>query len=478
MNDVQILLGPPGTGKTTRCLQLVERELESGIDPHRVGFVSFTTKAANEAKERACRRFRLKPEDFPYFKTIHALAFSYLSMSSQNVMNRKHYRELFDYLGIEYAGRSIDDDDLTRATQATMGDKILFIQNLSRAKMSTLKEEWELSDFNEQVSWLELERFQIALEQYKENKGLFDFNDMLLLMIDSRSHPKFDVLFIDEAQDLSKLQWKAIEKVIADCPKVYIAGDDDQAIFRWAGADVDFFIGLQGNSTVLGKSYRLRANVHSVCSNIISQVSNRREKQFTPREEGGSVEFYNSVDDLDMSSGSWLLLARNSFMLPTFENHCTTSGFSYSGRTSPLESDELKAVRAYEHWRKGNEISDQDYRLVRKFSDSIPDKPTKIWHEQFTRMNYRLKEYFISALRIGESLTKEPRIRVSTIHGAKGAEADNVVIMSDISNRCFETLNSSPDDELRVAYVAASRARENLFIILPKTSIFFDYASF
>jgi ATP-dependent exoDNAse (exonuclease V) beta subunit len=59
------------------------------------------------------------------------------------------------------------------------------------------------------------------------------------------NHNKFKVLFIDEAQDLSLLQWEMVRKIWGEAEKTYIAGDDDQAIFKWAGADVDHFIALK-----------------------------------------------------------------------------------------------------------------------------------------------------------------------------------------------------------------------------------------
>ena len=45
-----------------------------------------------------------------------------------------------------------------------------------------------------------------------------------------------------------------------------IAGDDDQAIFRWAGADVDSFIAQTGKIMQLTQSYRIPQVVHDIAS--------------------------------------------------------------------------------------------------------------------------------------------------------------------------------------------------------------------
>ena len=71
---MHIILGPPGTGKTTKLLTLVEEFMDRGVPPDRIGYFSFTRQAAMEAIGRAVRRFRLSPKDLPHFRTLHSFA--------------------------------------------------------------------------------------------------------------------------------------------------------------------------------------------------------------------------------------------------------------------------------------------------------------------------------------------------------------------------------------------------------------------
>ena len=68
----------------------------------------------------------------------------------------------------------------------------------------------------------------------------------------------------------------------------------------------------------------------------------------------------------------------------------------------------------------------------------------------------------------GEELNKSPRITLSTIHGVKGGEQDNVVLLTDLSNNTQRNYEKNPDDENRLFYVGATRAKDHLHIIRPK----------
>lgn len=96
-----------------------------------------------------------------------------------------------------------------------------------------------------------------------------------------------------------------------------------------------------------------------------------------------------------------------------------------------------------------------------------------IWYDCFDKLNARLREYFLAARRQGESLIK-PRIKVNTIHGVKGGEADHVAIMTDMAARSFTHMERYPEDEHRVFYVALTRAKCGIHIIQPKSRNYYD----
>ena len=68
----------------------------------------------------------------------------------------------------------------------------------------------------------------------------------------------------------------------------------------------------------------------------------------------------------------------------------------------------------------------------------------------------------------GEDLSKKPRIKVSTIHGAKGGEATNVVLFLNQTintKKGAKKSKSKQDEEYRVWYVGTTRSMKNLYLI-------------
>ena len=76
--------------------------------------------------------------------------------------------------------------------------------------------------------------------------------------------------------------------------------------------------------------------------------------------------------------------------------------------------------------------------------------------------------YLRSIMRSGNKLDAIPRIEVSTIHASKGGERQKVMLITDLSFGPYKSSTSTQqgrDDEARVFYVGATRAKEELYII-------------
>ena len=67
-----------------------------------------------------------------------------------------------------------------------------------------------------------------------------------------------------------------------------------------------------------------------------------------------------------------------------------------------------------------------------------------------------------------EKISQTPRITLSTIHGAKGGEADKVLLMQDITNAALETFSYDPDELHRLFYTGATRAKRELHVLDPR----------
>ena len=479
MRHVQIILGPPGTGKTTTLLRIVEDAIKRGVPPERIAYLAFTRKAANEAQERAMVQFDLDEQRFPYFRTLHSLAFKQLGLQRDEVMTNVHYRKLGRALGVEFKG--IYDEDLGIHTGDGLGDKCSRVESLARVGLRLIEDQYNITNVND-LTLHAVKQYGASLRKYKSENGLLDFTDML----DQYNAPlPVDICIFDEAQDLSSLQYRMAITAASEASEVYIAGDDDQAIFGWAGADVNKFLSLQGDKRVLPQSYRVPRSVHKLALPILSRIKNRYAKPWSAKTDEGSVEYVADEQQIDFSGeGTWMCLSRSKYMLYRLKQSARQQGlaYSYNGKNS-LESEETRAIVSWEKLRKASSISfyeaknmvqffDFNVKLEKKESYNIEDVGLpkaacdQDWMEMLKGIAADEREYLRSVLRNGEKFYDKPRISISTIHQSKGGEADNVVLLTDMGRLSWE--NSHSDEENRVWYVAATRARENLYVVRPR----------
>jgi len=491
-----IVLGPPGTGKTTTLLDLVDQFLQQGIRPKQIGYFSFTKKAAKEAASRAADKFNLDIDtDLENFRTLHSLAFNELGMSKEKMMKPEDYKEFGQKCGLPIKTAKYSEEDGTFNSD----NEYLTIINTARVKRMDL-----LEYYDSRKNIIDIERSTLfllseQLQKFKKEKGLKDFTDLLEDYISLEKNPNFKVLFIDEAQDLSLIQWEMVRTLWVNAEKTYIAGDDDQAIFKWAGADVDHFIALKeevDNIKTLDQSYRIPGGpIHELSQKIIGKVQNRFDKQYKPREEIGILKRYSDITQVNMKEGEWLVLSSANYFLDDAKDLCELQGWYY--QCKGINSVSLKlllALNNWEHWRKGSQLntieikniyeylgsnvvdgfrkgktlhSDAKYKL-KECQEQHGLNIDKVWYDSFEGLDNITENYIRNMRANGEMINKNPRIKMSTIHGAKGGEADKVLLLQDITGAAIETFSHDPDELHRLFYTGATRAKRELHIVDPK----------
>ena len=492
------IFGPPGTGKTSTLLDLVDKALENGAAPTEIAFLAFTRKAATEARERASQRFGLDPRrDLPYFRTLHSLAFRLTGLTTEQLMSGEHYKELEKRTGFELTGSSRADEEATAAIKKEA--EILRLITLSRLKRTPLRVEYHGTRIKH--TWTEVDYLARALEKYKKTNGLFDYTDMLELFVQKgpKICPHFELCLLDEAQDLSPIQWEIANILDNKSEKMYCAGDDDQAIFGFAGSQIEHFINLPGGAEILEQSYRVPSTIHALATNISSRIRRRYPKKYLPRKEKGSVQRIFSVEQLDFSKGNWLVMSQAHYQTNPVAAHLKGGGYFFERSGYPsvpakissallawqkLQRDDLidleEAKNLYSFMRGNGVRVQRGFKTIRADESdffSLEQLQTRHgllatadmgWDTALDKLPDVDKVYCAAILRRGETLTDIPRIRLSTIHGAKGGEAQNVILFSDLTAAAEDAAEYNGDTLHRVFYVGATRAKENLFIVEPE----------
>jgi superfamily I DNA/RNA helicase len=92
------------------------------------------------------------------------------------------------------------------------------------------------------------------------------------------------------------------------------------------------------------------------------------------------------------------------------------------------------------------------------------------WDEALDRIGDEDRAYASALLNRGVNIFEKPKIKLSTIHGAKGGEADNVLLFTDLSGKALKEMEKNPDDAHRVLYVGITRTKQNLVLKMPEDS--------
>jgi DNA helicase-2/ATP-dependent DNA helicase PcrA len=570
--EVVRLFGGPGSGKTTALLDRVEQLLdeENDVDVRDVLVVSYTRAAAAEIRERLADRLDTTPRSLRgNVSTMHAKAYDLLNLSRGDVVGESDKEEFCDEFGIEYEDE-YEGSRRRSARSTTIGNKVIatsqWLQRTRRevADWYDVPFKWDDDevrlppeiDDNAQVgnkytpTWpsdddrIDIPEAIRGWRAYKGENGLVGFADMLERVEQRSLLPNVDYLVIDEFQDITTLQYEVYEEWRPHMTRVLIAGDDDQVVYAWQGADPDLLLDEDvDDNVVLPNSYRLPSRILNVVNREVSHIEKRQEKDLEPRKEGGSVEGIKRPSMLDLvrnvratvdddPEGTVMILFRARYQMFQFIDEfigegipfqCLTDQRMWTDRLTQyvdaiesLAADEpvtglgarrladMLADSAFGTGERDDffdvlddreEAADVDDiarieiepELVREHAPFVPGPAAAA---DMLRKVTNFQERTVDAYFDGtyEGMGRD-RVRVGTIHSAKGREADHVFVATDLTEKVVEqmaarveqkdttvpgsgefTKRTSPvptltDNERRVFYVGMSRARERLVIL-------------
>jgi DNA helicase-2/ATP-dependent DNA helicase PcrA len=572
-NDTEVvrLFGGPGSGKTTALLDRVEELIDSDddVDVRDILVVSYTRAAAAEIRDRLAERLDTTPRALRgNVSTMHAKAYDLLNLSRSDVVGESDKEEFCDDYGIEFEDE-YEGSRRRSARSTTLGNKIIatsqWLQRTCRdvgdwydVPFQWNEEEVRLPpeiDDNAQTgnkytpTWpSDDDRIDIpeAIRAWRNWKGSHDivgFADMLERVHQRSLLPNVDYLVIDEFQDITTLQYEVYSEWRPHMKRVLIAGDDDQVVYAWQGADPDLLLEEDvDDDVVLPNSYRLPSRILNAVNQEVRHIDKRQEKDLEPRKEGGTVEAMRNRSMLDLSrevqrtvdetDETVMVLFRARYQMFQFIDEFIGEGIPFSCLTdqrmwtdrltqyvegiealaadeplSGLQARRLADMLADSAFGTGerddffdeldemeeksgvDDLTDLDVspEVVRDHAPFAPDPPAAAdMLRKVTSFQERSVDAYFNGTYQG---MQHDRVRLGTIHSAKGREADHVFVATDLTEKVVEQMAASveqsdvavPDDqeftkhtspvpmltdnERRVFYVGMSRARERLVIL-------------
>ena len=293
-----LVLAGAGSGKTRvivhRVAQLVLRER---VMPWHVLCVTFTNKAAGEMRERLQALLGDEAQEL-WVSTFHAFGARFLRREAAAA-------------GLPSSFPIYDMDDQLRLVKQLMAELRLAEGEPTTARdVLSAIDRWKndaLRPKQVRVGELDVERqaaktVYVRYQRALERAGAADFGDLIMRPLHlleedeacrARWAGRFRHILVDEFQDTNPAQYRLVSLLTGAKRNVCVVGDDDQAIYRWRGADVsnilDFDREWAGARVVkLEQNYRSTRPILDAAHAVISKAHRRRDKRLWTEREGGS----------------------------------------------------------------------------------------------------------------------------------------------------------------------------------------------
>ena len=491
------IIAGAGSGKTRVLTRRIAHQCLSGVaEPAHVAVLTFTRQAASELH----RRLRvLGAGDGLIAGTFHSVALSLLRQHWDSrgrahptvVSDRR--RLIGEVIGPKHT-TSIDalnsDIDWARARNVEASD---YPRAVAAAKRRSSAPPTEVS------------RVMNDLEKLKTKRGVIDLDDLLSTSIRlMRTEPDFAAvvrwrirhLFVDEAQDLNPLQLELLNLWRGERDHLTFVGDPSQAIYGFNGSDPTILSDLEarfpGVEVIrLNTNYRCTPTVVNAGLNALAHLGEQTPSLRSARITGSPVRIMEFADDMaeaagvarvvaDMGAdkGSWrsiAVLARTNAQLPPLRQalelldvpaRVLGSVASDPIQRATREVGDLPSASRIATWtRDARDPSDDD-----STEDIVARRTVADAAEEFLRTGGGDGRAFLAWVRANrpfDVVTDSNVVELLTFHGAKGREWDDVVVVGcEVGLMPHSSAKSENEraEEVRLAYVAITRAGDNLIL--------------
>jgi len=532
------ILGGPGCGKTTEILKMLKRNFESGMHFDQVLMIGFAKATVENLQDRAIHdktlSLFLTEKQAQSIKTIHKFCKDHLSQFQIfNESAKKTFKDLiktdpdnwpkladtnYDGTDLIAVGWTEEHDkkfgsimNLIGLAKHSLGfEKAIKINGEYKIVKDPLQRIFHFYDEDPSYSRVRFKRPEISyvyknFTRFKNHYQMIDFDDMLeKSLVKNIEFKPYKLVLVDEAQDLSKLEWQVISKIARNTEELVLVGDDDQSIYGWKGSDARIFQKWPCKKECvrsLPKTYRLPPAVYKVVMKIQGEIQHRLGTKFEcdPNKEG-SFCFIDSLRVLANSINSKsdvIMCARTNNLAKNFKNFCIDYGLIFkeknyaydigtSFRTIFEQEDRKELIKAWETLQSGGLIQGKQYlKMVKKLQPGLIEygkkgalehadtQPPELqdpdlylsfediknkyyfkgdinckWFEILKfetdsvlfRDNNHLNEYLRTCWERDPNL--ESNIKIAPIHSVKGMEADIVVVDSNWGPNSLKSYNS------------------------------------
>lgn len=332
----------------------------------------------------------------------------------------------------------------------------------------------------------ELKVKAVLYESRDKVNGIIDYNDQIWLPVaNNLTLPKFDLLFCDESQDLSKCQ----QLLALSCGKrIVICGDENQACYAFAGSDAKSYRNLvtvlkttqQGcNEYPLTVSYR--------CSQAVIREAQKWVPDIQPclTNPEGSVRSMRYDDDTYhayVTDGDMVICRCNGPLVSQYFKFLKAGRKAFIRGRKDVGGSLIRTVKKISRGTDRESISTfrtklEQWERVESDREKLKEKPSdmklKLIHDKFEcLLIFSQQANSVSELikKIENVFSDKEKVGIclSTIHQAKGLESKRVFFLMPKGAECPGTWARTDEEkqqERNLRYIGCTRAIEDLIYV-------------